>query len=452
MVERDNLTATVAEYAAATSIHAIPADVRECAKHVILDEMGSAYFGSRRPAGVLAARYAASVGGPADATVLGTDLRTSAPYAALANGTAGHADEIDGAHVVGGHPAATLVHAAMATAERRHASGAELLNAVVLGYDVGIRLSAACGGFHGFKERHGMHSDFLFAVGAAVACGRILGLDADRLRHAMALVTFQANGLCALFQERRHISKAFCNGQYAFAGVSAAHMAAVGLEGSDDILGDTHGVLDAWAIDGAEESVARGLGTDYAVLGANFKFVRAGYPIHAVVEAAMTLVERHDIKVDAISAVEVGMPTHALRVVDNRRMHNICVQDMLAVALVRDGLRLRESYFPEILDDPAFQRVRAAISVRPDALLDEEQPEGRGAVVTITTENGDAVTHKVDHPRGHSLRGGVTWPELADKWRDATPDGDVDTWLTLTRGLEDLADVTELSTAFARGR
>ena len=45
----------------------------------------------------------------------------------------------------------------------------------------------------------------------------------------MALVTFQANGLIALFQERRHISKSFSNGQYAAAGVSAALMAASGL-------------------------------------------------------------------------------------------------------------------------------------------------------------------------------------------------------------------------------
>jgi len=214
-VMKGSLSSTIAQYAAAASFDALPDAVRTRAAQIVLDEMGSACFGVRRPAGELAARYVASSGGPPESRVLGTTLRIAAPSAALANGTAGHADEIDGAHVVGGHPGATLVHAAAAIAEKQHASGAELVTAVVLGYDIGTRLIAACGGLFDMKDRLRLHSDFLHAVAAAVACGRLLGLDPDRLCHAMALATFQANGLCSLFQERRHISKAFCNGQYA---------------------------------------------------------------------------------------------------------------------------------------------------------------------------------------------------------------------------------------------
>jgi len=112
------LTLRVAEYAAATSIRAIPGDVIERAKLVIFDELACACFGRRSLAGDLAARYAAAVGGSGESRVLGTELRAAAPYAALANGTAGHGEEVDGAHVVWGHPGATLVNAAKAMAER----------------------------------------------------------------------------------------------------------------------------------------------------------------------------------------------------------------------------------------------------------------------------------------------------------------------------------------------
>jgi len=435
-----SLSSAVAKYAEATTFDALPAAVRTRAAQIVLDEMASACFGMRRPAGKLAARHVASSGGPPESRVLGTTLRVCAPYAALANGTAGHADEIDGAHVVGGHPGATLVHAAVAMAERQRASGADLLTAVVLGYDIGIRLIAACGGLFDMKDRLRLHSDFLHAVAAAVACGRLLGLDPDRLCHAMALATFSANGLCSLFQERRHISKAFCNGQYASAGVQAALLAETGFEGCDDVLGERYGLLDAWGVEGGAETLVRGLGEEFAVMGANMKFVRAGYPIHAVVEAATTLVDRHGIAPEALAAVRVGMPSRAMRVVDNRAMHDICVQDMLSVALVRGGLDLRETYFPQILDDPLFRAVRERIDVDVDPGLEAEQPNGRGAVVTLVTTDGMAVTHRVDHPRGHSLRGGATWDDLTAKWRSALPD------------VDELDDVGALAAAFASSR
>jgi 2-methylcitrate dehydratase PrpD len=444
----ESISLTLAQYAASTSMHAIPGNVRERAKHVILDEMASACFGRRRIAGELAARYATSFGGPGEARILGTELRAAAPYAALANGAAGHADEIDGAHVVGGHPGATVVHAVVAVAERQRVSGAELLNAVVLGYDVGTRVMQACGGIFVAKSRYRLHADFLYAVGAAVAASRIMGLDPVRHCHAMALVTFQANGLCALFQEPRHISKSLCNGQYAFAGVSAALMSAFGLEGCDDVLGAQDGVLDAWGIKDGAELVTRGLGQDYAVMGANFKFLNAGYPIHAAVEAAMMLVADHHIDVDAIASVHVGMPANAMRVVDNRQMHNICLQDMLSAALLRAGLSLNESPFPGILGDPAFARMRARIALGIDPKLEHDQPDGRGANVAITTVGGLTVSRRVDHPRGHSLRGAVTWSDLSEKWHDALRECEVDRMLAVAQGLDDLDDVKDLSDAF----
>jgi 2-methylcitrate dehydratase PrpD len=444
----NSITSTLADYAASTSLDALPSEVRERGRLILMDELACAAFGQTREPGWLAAGFAASVGGAGPCRIFGTRLRVSAPYAGLANGTAGHADEVDGAHVVGGHPGATIVHAVAAVAGLRRTSGADLLNALVLGYEVGNRVVRASGGAFGLKSRLHLHADFLHAVGAAAAGCRLLGLAPERYVHAMALATFQANGLCALFGERRHISKSFCNGQFAFAGVSAALMAEAGLEGSDDVFGAEHGLVQAWGLENAPDLLMNGLGDTHEVMGANFKFINAGYPIHAAVQAAMVLVTEYDIDPAQIDAVAVGMPTHALRVVDNRAMHNICLQDMLAAALVQRGLRLREDPFPEILGDPAFRDMRSRIALAPDAELDRDQPNGRGARVDLQLRSGEHLTCRVDQPKGHSSGPAVGWTDLAAKWTEGLPGLDVHRLAAQCRDVDALDDVEELFQTF----
>ena len=103
---------------------------------------------------------------------------------------------------------------------------------------------------------------------------------------------------------------------------------------------------------------------------------------------------------------------------------------------------------PGILGDATFARLRARATVHVDADLNRDNPEGRGANVTIQTTSGSSFSHRVDAPRGHSSRGGVTWEELRDKWRDGLPDCDVERMLALAQRLEHLEDVKELADAF----
>jgi 2-methylcitrate dehydratase PrpD len=144
----------------------------------------------------------------------------------------------------------------------------------------------------------------------------------------------------------------------------------------------------------------------------------------------------------------VGLPTNAKSVVDNRAMHNICLQDTLSAFLVRGSVHLIESPFPQVLAEPAFQRLRPRVTLRADADLDRELPEGRAAIVRITLRDGTSYTERVDWPRGHSRRGGASWDDLAAKWHQGLPDRNVDRLIEMARGLENLEDVRELVTAF----
>lgn len=444
----NNPTLELARYAAGTSCEALPTYVRERAKQIILDEIACAFFARRSVPGDLAAQFATRAGGPAEARIYASGVRVSSANAALANGAAGHGAEVDGAHVIGGHPGASIVHATVSLAERQRATGADLVNAVVLGYDVGVRVLEACGGIYPVKERFALMGDFLYTMGCAAAGSRILGLDPARHGHAMALSTFGMNALAALFAEKRHISKSLCNGQFAAAGVNAALMAAGGLEGHEDILGAHHGVVHAWGVDGGREAITRDLGREFKVMGANFKFLNCGYPIHSAVEAALTLMAQHGVRPECIASIDVGLPTNPMRVVDNRDMHNICLQDMVSAAIVRGGLAMRGSPFPGILEDPVYQVIRSRIGLRGHPDLDRDQPAGRGAIVSVTTSDGSTFTHRVEHPRGHSHRGGVTWAELEEKWAEGLPECNVSKLVELAQGLEELEDVNEFLDAF----
>ncbi|GAA5125845.1 MmgE/PrpD family protein [Pseudonocardia adelaidensis] len=447
-------TARIAEYAAGTAYDRLPHEVVDRAKIIVFDELACAVLGRELDPGVLVAAYVARSGGAPESTVLGTADRLPAPLAALANGTAGHADEFDGVHVTGGHPGAVIVPAAFATAERLRRGGAELINAVVLGYDVGTRLVDAVGGAGRIASVHHLHSDFLHAYGAASAAARLLGLDAGRHRHAAALTAGHAIGLRALFGEDRHISKALANGQAAAAGVTGAFMAEAGLEGNDSVLEAPGGVLDAWADPARRDRVTRGLGDDHAVLGAHVKFYSAGYPIHAPVEAALRIVADTGIATADIDAVVVHLPARTADIVDGRRMPTINLQHMLGVALVAGGLGFEDAHSEPLRRDPRVAALAARVSIERHPGIDEAPPYARGATVDVVTGDGSRHSVRIEHPRGHAHRGPVTWDDLDGKWRELLGSrigpGRYAEALTAAKDLERVDDVSVLASLLTR--
>jgi len=444
------LTGVLADYVAGSSFEQLPADVVDKAKLIIFDEIACAVLGRKLIAGDLIAKFVSSMGGVPEATVVGSSLRLPASLAALANGTAGHADEFDGAHITDGHPGAVIVHATLAVGEARRVTGKDFIHAVSLGYDVGTRLVASVGGAFPLRNTHHVHSDHLHGFGAAMACARLLRLTPESIRYAAALAAGHAGGLAVVFEERRHMSKALSTGQAAFGGATAALLAASGFEGHDDVFDSKHGPL-GWAPEKAPVKLLNGLGSDFAVRGANFKFYSAGYPIHAPVEAALNIIAREKLSLDDIASVTVGLTTHTRDTVSNRDMPSICVEDMLAVAMVHGRLGVAEAHSTAALARPEVKALRPKIHTVADQELERTQPHGRGANVRITTASGKHFEERIDHPRGHASRGGVDWPSLREKWQDLLPEfigkANSEAFYNLCQSLdsvEDLAEFTQL--------
>src|SRR5574341_2644933 len=145
-VTATDITGRLARYMVEARERRLAPEVAREARHRILDTLAAMVSGAHLKPGEMAIRYARAQGGTAEASVVTTDIRTTAVNAALANGMFAHADETDDFEpVTKAHPGSAVVPAALAMAEKDRRSGMELLTAVTLGYDVCCRFLLALG-------------------------------------------------------------------------------------------------------------------------------------------------------------------------------------------------------------------------------------------------------------------------------------------------------------------
>ena len=449
MLRSSRLTEKVATYSLGSDFAALPDDVVDCTKRVVLDTLGCIVLGSTIDAGRIMGSYVREIGGRADASVIGGGLSAPAAYAALANGTSAHADELDASHVSWGHPASVAIPMALAVCETIGADGREFLNAVVLAHDFGGRLVQAAGGRREIQETRHSHSSVLYAVGAAAAAGRLMRLKPLAQHHAMALAMFNISSPAAFMDERKHMTKAMAHGQSAFAAVSGAFLAAGGFEANDNVLEARHGLADFWfSDDAAIDKVTADLGKYFSITDTGFKYYSAGYPIHAPLYNSLKIVQENDVAVADIDSITVGMASHAADIVDSRDMPSICIQDMLSLGMVLGRLSFEDAHDTETLARPEVRELRGKIRIERDAELDLISPPFRGAWVRIATTDGRVFERPAQLAPGHWDLGGAPWADVEAKFTQLVEPRlgalNAARIIAFTRDLEHLSDLAEL--------
>jgi 2-methylcitrate dehydratase PrpD len=222
----------LAHRAAAMERAPTPPAVTERARHALLDWLAVTLTGAGEDAARIVQRVIAAEGGAPRCTVVGTPSRTSAQRAALANGIAAHAIDFDDSFPAAvTHGSACIVPAAFAVAQARHASEAQLLDAIVVGFEVLSLLGPAIGEEH---YARGFHSTgTLGTVAATAAAGRLHGLGSAALAQALSLGAAQAAGLKHTFGT---MAKPFNAGHAAAGGVLAAELVAAGFTAPPDTI------------------------------------------------------------------------------------------------------------------------------------------------------------------------------------------------------------------------
>jgi len=217
-MRRGSPTQKLASFAVNLTFSDISPVVVDHMKWCLLDTVGCGLFGSTLPWGKILGEFARDLGGRRESTILGMAAKASAPNAALANGTMIHGFELDDIHPLSIiHPGSVTFPAALAIGERRgRCTGKEFLTALVVGYEVGIRVGMCVGASHLHRGFHptGTHGTFA----AAAAAGKLLGLDEKRMIHAFGIAGTQAAGLMAAqysaMVKRMHAGRASQSGVY----------------------------------------------------------------------------------------------------------------------------------------------------------------------------------------------------------------------------------------------
>ena len=395
-----DVTGRLAKYMVEARTRKLPAEVARDARHRILDSLAAMVSGSHMKPGEMAIKYARAQGGTEEATVVTTNIRTTAVNAALANAMFGHADETDDFHpATKAHPGCSIVPAALAMAEREGSTGLELLNAVTLGYDLCCRFLFALNAdlvraTHRSAEGT---SSTMGAVGAAAALAR---LDEKGMRHALSYAAQQVSGIWSWVRDAEHVEKAFdFSGMGARNGVTAAVMAQMEFSGVWDVFDGEHNVLIALSTDPHPEEMVAGLGSRFIITETAIKPYSVGYPIQSPLNAFLTLHREHKLTPDSVERIVVTLPEDGARIVNDRAMPDVNCQHIIAVALIDGDVSFEDSHSYARMKDPKVLAAKAKVELKGDkALMDRAAP--RSGKVEVTLKDGRTVSHFTRHAPG----------------------------------------------------
>ncbi len=395
-----DITGRLARYMVEARERSLAPDVAREARHRILDTLAAMVSGAHLKPGEMAIRYARAQGGVAEATVLTTDITTSAINAALVNAMFGHADETDDFHpATKAHPGCAVVPAALAMAEREGRSGTELLRAVTLGYDLCCRFLLALGADLVRRTHRSAEgtSSTLGSVGAAASLAR---LDEKGMRHALSYACQQVSGIWSWVRDAEHVEKAFdFSGMGARNGVTAAIMAQLGFSGVWDVFDCEHNVLQALSTEPNPEEMVAGLGSRYFITETAIKPFSVGYPIQAPLDAFLRLRREHGLNPDNVERIVARLPEDGARVVNDRSMPDINCQHIIALALVKGTVSFEDSHSYEQMKDPKVRAAKERVQLVADPkLMDPGAP--RSGLVEVTLRDGRTVSHFTRHAPG----------------------------------------------------
>jgi len=303
------LARIIAERALAIPFDAIPPDVVALAKIHILDQLGVGLAAATLPRNRPLAALTSALGTGGNATALGLAGPVPAAAAALRNGALMHSLEFDATHTASiTHAGSVVAPVALAVSEERGASGAGLLRAFVLGWEVFVRLGLAAPG--AFAKRGFQFTAVGGPFAGALTAGLLLGLEPSAATNALGIAGSQASGLMEFVHEGATV-KALHAGWPAHAGLLAARLAEAGMTGPSRILEGAQGFYAVYALDG--EAPAR-LRNHVATLGARWHLREAALKARATchyiqpfLECLETLLSR-DLKAHDIAAIHCEVP------------------------------------------------------------------------------------------------------------------------------------------------
>ncbi len=354
-VHEPGITERIAGFAADADGALFPESARAVAKLSILDWSAVMLAGLGEPVSRMVRAMVAEDGGAPVASVFGLEKKLPPRAAALANGAASHALDYDDTHFAYvGHPSVAVLPAALAIAENTSATGAELLEAFLIGVETACRVGSFLGSAH---YQHGFHQTATSgSFGATAASARLMRLNQEQTRHALGIAATRASGLKS---QLGTMGKPFHAGMAAANGVEAATLASFGFISRPDGIECEQGFAETHAgAGGNTQETIVDLGDTFWFENVRYKFHACCHGLHAALEALSLIRDEPGFDVGAVSGVTINVNPIWLKVCD--------------IAEPRTGLEAKFSYTLTAamalagVDTAALAIFNDAICQRPD--------------------------------------------------------------------------------------
>ncbi|MBI2832127.1 MAG: MmgE/PrpD family protein [Chloroflexi bacterium] len=448
------------QYAVGLRYEAIPPETREAVKTSILDTLGVAIAASTLGEGISQlVELIKEAGGKGESTILAFGGKVPAWMAALANGSMVRALDYDDTHDTAlTHPSATTLPATLAMAERLGAvSGKDFITAVSLGNDITSRMGLSI-----TKRPRGWKLDwFLTTVhgvfGAAAACGKLLGLDAEKLQNALGIALYDSAGTMEAFAPgAASVMTGMSCGFASKAGVLSALMAQKGINGAKDSLEGKAGMYNLYFEgDYNRDILLNDLGKRFESANISIKPWPGVRYAHPYIDATLQLVREHSLAPDAIKQIRLLVagwvetlcqPLELALKPANRDDANRSIPYQVAVAALKKGVTGKD-LSQEALKDPATLKfAQRVMACKHDEEFGAENKMGPG-MVEIELTDGKVYSRRVDVAYGNP-RNPITPQDLADKFRNCAlssakplPERNVEKIIEMVGHLEEVDDV-----------
>jgi 2-methylcitrate dehydratase PrpD len=417
MATRPPVTDTLARFVTDTDFASISEKTLANAKTHILDTLGVALAGSKTAVAEIAVEYCKKLGASSEASIWGTKAKASVSTAAFANGLLSHALDYDDwdAFIHVGHPSSMLVGAALPLAENIGASGKDLLKAYVLAMEVICKLAANSPNM----QDRGFHSTPVFgSLGAAVACGSLLKLDAAKLKAALGVA---ASGAGGIHRQQGSMVKPFHAGNSARNGAEAALLASNGFTADTAIFEAPRGFCDTFfGKDTCDyDKMIENLGQPFFLEtpGMGLKWHPCSAPQFLAADAALHLKHEHKINFADVVNMEVSIPPlryqrHYAAEVKTGLRGKFAINYVVAMAFL-DGKLEIATFTDEYVNRSQVQDALSKVKV----IVDESIPEpGPYCPVGVELKNGIRHSYTAKIAKGDP-RNPMTEAEVLGKFR-----------------------------------
>jgi 2-methylcitrate dehydratase PrpD len=434
---KDTLAYRFAEFASGLNYARLPKEVIDAMKLYIMDWFGCAVGGLREPSSLMLLNLARELNGRSDSTVLGVGDKMEPTLAAFVNSNMSHSLEMDDDHrTMTGHPGVPVIPAALAVSEKRGLSGKQFIEAAVAGYEMIIR-AGTC--FLGRAYYGGWHPTSTTGVfGATAAAAKALGLDTEQMATALGIAGATPGGTRE-FEFNWTLMKRFHPGNAARNGVFVAMLAKHGFTGPWSVFEGPFGFFNLYSEHRAEigsdgKPILRPIYDPSLLcdkLGERFDLLTNSFKVHCggrfgatAIDAALEIVNKHDINADQVKEISIGASdfTNRAHFIEGCRRPSsvVAAQFSLPFAMALVLLKRKVSindFTDEMFRDPKAMAIMDSVTNYVDEDAQAAYPKHYVAKVTIKLKDGRELAARVDYPKGDP-ENRPTLEELQNKFRD----------------------------------